>query len=318
MEMLASLIQIAAQNAAMSFPEFSPALVEIDLGFLGLGTFPLRWYALGYIAGLLVAWRYALVLVNRPPLWGAPSPANKDDIDDLLFYATLGVILGGRFGYILFYQLPYQWDRTMADPASLLRIWEGGMSFHGGLIGVCLAVWLVARQRNVPLLKIGDIAGVVSGFGIFFVRVANFLNAELFGRHTDSSWGMVFPEGYAGGTPAAYDWDAGQWVYTGLEMPRYPSQLYEAVLEGAIPALILSILVWRFKALTRPGLVAGLFLIMYGIGRTIAEQFREPDAFVAGLPDWLTMGQILSAPMWIGGAYLVWRALKQPPVAATA
>ncbi len=304
--------------AAMSFPEFSPALVEIDLGFLGLGKFPIRWYALGYIAGLLVGWRYALALARRPALWGGTSPATKDDVDDLLFYATLGVILGGRIGYILFYQLPYQWDRTMEDPVSLLRIWEGGMSFHGGLIGVCLAVWLVARQRNVPLLKIGDIAGVVSGFGIFFVRVANFLNAELYGRHTDSSWGMTFPEGNAGGTPPAYDWATGEWVYTGFEKARYPSQLYEAVLEGAIPALILSILMWRFKALQRPGLVAGLFLIMYGFGRTIAEQFREPDAFVQGLPEWVTMGQILSAPMWIGGAYLVWRALKNPRVTAAA
>lgn len=304
--------------AAISFPEFSPALIEIDLGFVGLGTFPIRWYALGYIAGLLIGWRYALALARRPALWGGESPASKDDIDDLLFYATLGVILGGRIGYILFYQLPYQWDRTMEDPVSLLRVWEGGMSFHGGLIGVCLAVWLVARQRHVPLLKIGDIAGVVSGFGIFFVRIANFLNAELYGRETTSSWGMVFPEGYAGDTPSAYDWDAGAWVYTGFEQARYPSQLYEAVLEGAIPALVLSVLVWRFKALQRPGLVAGLFLILYGVGRTIAEQFREPDAFIQSLPDWITMGQILSAPMWIGGAYLVWRALKQPPVAATA
>ena len=305
--------------AAMSFPEFSPALIEIDFGFLGLGKFPVRWYALGYIAGLLIGWRYALALANHPALWGGTSPATKDDVDDLLFYATLGVILGGRIGYILFYQLPYQWDSTMSDPMSLLRIWEGGMSFHGGLIGVCLAVLLVARQRNVPLLKIGDIAGVVSGFGIFFVRIANFMNAELYGRRADNSWGMIFPEGYVrGSTPSAYNWQTGEWVYRGDEVARYPSQLYEAALEGLLPAIVLTILVWRFKALQRPGLVAGLFLLFYAFGRTVSEQFREPDAFITGLPEWITMGQILSLPMWIGGAWLVWSALKKSPNSATA
>ncbi len=314
-----SLLTIAAQTA-MAFPEWSPALFEIDLGFLGFGKFPIRWYALGYIAGLLIGWRYALALANRPKLWGAKSPATRDDIDDLLFYATLGVILGGRIGYILFYQLPYQWDATMANPLSLLKIWEGGMSFHGGLIGVCLAVFFIYRQKKVPLLNIGDIAGVVSGFGIFFVRVANFINAELFGRPVPegSSWGMIFPEGYAGGTPTAYNWESGEWVYNGAEVARYPSQLYEAILEGAVPAIILSILVWRFNALRRPGLIAGLFLLMYAFGRTVSEQFRQPDAFVEGLPEWITMGQILSLPMWIGGGYLVWRALNRPAAQAPA
>ncbi len=299
--------------SAMSFPEMSPAIFQIDLGFLGLGKFPIRWYALSYICALLMGWRLALALVKRPALWGGVSPADKDDIDDILFYVTLGVIFGGRIGYILFYQLPYQWDQTMADPASLLRIWEGGMSFHGGLLGVVIALLWVTRQRKISLLSIGDIAGVVAPLGPLFGRIANFINAELYGRPVPegSSWGMIFPEGYVrGSTPSAYNWQTGEWVYRGDEVARYPSQLYEAALEGLIPAIILPILVWRFKALERPGLIAGLFLLFYAFGRTVSEQYREPDAFVSGLPEWITMGQILSLPMWIGGAWLVWNALK--------
>ncbi len=316
-----SLLALTAQQAAMSFPEMSPAIFQIDLGFLGLGKFPIRWYALSYICALLMGWRLALALVQRPALWGGSSPATRDDIDDLLFYVTLGVILGGRFGYILSYQLPYQWDQTMSDPMSLLRIWEGGMSFHGGLLGVVVAIFWVTRQRSIPLLSIGDIAGVVAPLGPLFGRIANFINAELYGRPTPegSSWGMIFPEGYvAGSTPSAFNWGTGEWVYRGDEVARYPSQLYEAVLEGLIPAIVLPILVWRFKALQRPGLIAGLFLLFYAFGRTVSEQFREPDAFVQGLPEWITMGQILSLPMWVGGAWLVWNALKKPGVSTTA
>jgi len=307
--------------SAMSFPEFSPAIFQIDLGFIGLGKFPIRWYALAYIGGLIIGWRYALSLVNRAALWGGTSPATRDDIDDLLFYVTLGVILGGRIGYILFYQLPYQWDQTMADPASLLRIWEGGMSFHGGLLGVAIAIWIVARQRGVSLLSIGDIAGVVTPIGLFLGRMANFINAELYGRPVPdgSGWGMIFPQGFVpGSTPSAYNWQTGEWVYRGDEVARYPSQVYEAVLEGLIPAIILSIMVWRFKALQRPGLIAGLFLLFYAFGRTVSEQYREPDAFVEGLPAWITMGQILSIPMWVGGAWLVWNALKRTGVISKA
>ena len=201
-----SLLAMTAQQAAISFPEMSPAIFQIDLGFIGLGKFPIRWYALAYIGGLLIGWRYALALAKRQALWGGTSPATRDDIDDLLFYVTLGVILGGRIGYILFYQLPYLWDQTMADPMSLLRIWEGGMSFHGGLLGVAIAIWLVARQRGVPLLSIGDNAGVVTPIGLFLGRMANFINAELYGRPVPegSTWGMIFPQGFVpGSTPSA-------------------------------------------------------------------------------------------------------------------
>ncbi|MDG1825910.1 MAG: prolipoprotein diacylglyceryl transferase [Henriciella sp.] len=315
-----SLLAIAAEGA-MTFPGWSPALFEIDLGFMGLGKFPVRWYALGYIAGLMVAWRYALSLIKRPALWGGTSPTDKDGIDDLLFYATLGVILGGRLGYLFFYDIPNNFDQIAADPMRLLRIWEGGMSFHGGMIGVALAVAWVARQRGVKLMSISDIGGVTAGFGIFFVRIANFVNAELYGRPVSEggSGGMIFPQGYVpGSTPSAYDWANGEWVYSGAEVARYPSQIYEAVLEGLIPVIVASVLVWYFKSLRRPGLIAGLFLLMYGFGRTIAEQFREPDAFVTWLPDWITMGQILSIPMWIGGAFLVWNALRKPAITPAA
>ena len=304
----------ALYTAALSFPEFSPALVEIDLGFVGLGSFPIRWYALAYIAGLVIAWRYAVMMVKRERLWGGTSPATPDDIDDILFYVTLGVILGGRIGYVLFYQLPFQFETVQNDPLSLLRIWEGGMSFHGGLLGVAIAILLTAKMRGLKLLPLADIAGVVTPIGLFFGRCANFINAELYGRHTDWSLGVIFPEANTGNTPAAYSWQADEWVYTGNEMPRHASQIYEALLEGMLPFIVISILVWKFGLLRRRGLAAGMFLLFYAAGRTISEQFREPDRFTWGvMPDWLTMGQLLSLPMWLGGAFLVWNALRKPP-----
>jgi phosphatidylglycerol:prolipoprotein diacylglycerol transferase len=232
-------------------------------------------------------------------------------MDDLMFWIIIGIILGGRLGYILFYMVPYQMDVLAADPLSIIRIWDGGMAFHGGILGVAIVLWWFAAKRGVKLLSVGDIAGVTAPIGIGLVRIANFTNAELYGRSTESSVGMVFPEGYVrGSTPPAYNWEASEWVYRGDEVARHPSQLYESVLEGWLPLIILSILVWKFGALKRPGLVAGLFLIMYGVGRSVAENFREPDAFVSGLPEWLTMGMILSVPMWLGGAWLIWNALK--------
>ncbi len=324
------LSQAAAVLAgtALSFPEISPDLFTVDIGPV---HFPIRWYALAYLVGLLLAWRYAVMLVQRPTLFGGTAPASREDIDDLLFFATLGVILGGRIGYILFYQVPFEPERIARDPMMLLRVWEGGMSFHGGLIGVAIALFWVARQRGVSLLAIGDIAGVVTPIGLFFGRLANFINAELYGRHTDSALGMVFPEANVGAAPGAYDWANRAWIYCrdvletypvgsygclAPEMPRHPSQLYEAVLEGLIPFLVLSLLVWRVRLLQRPGLSAGLFLLLYGVGRSIAETFREPDAhigFLDFLPGNITMGMLLSLPMWIGGAWLVWRGWRAGP-----
>ncbi|OZB17075.1 MAG: prolipoprotein diacylglyceryl transferase [Hyphomonas sp. 34-62-18] len=298
-------------DTALKFPEWSPALFSIDFSFLGLGTFHLRWYALGYIAGIGLAWWYASLLLKRPQLFGGTAPLTKDGLDDLMFWIIIGIILGGRIGYILFYMVPYQMDVLMADPMAILRIWDGGMAFHGGILGVAVVLAWFAMKRGVNLLSVGDIAGVTAPIGIGLVRIANFTNAELYGRPTDASIGMVFPEGYVpGSTPPAYNWETGDWIYRGDELARHPSQLYESVLEGWLPLLVLSILIWKFGALKRPGLVAGLFLLFYGFGRSVAEHFREPDSFVSGLPEWLTMGMILSTPMWLGGAWLVWNALR--------
>lgn len=313
LDMMSLAAPILPANA-LSFPEFSPALVSIDLGFIGLGKFHLRWYALGYMAGIALAWWYASVMIRRPALFGGKAPIGKDHLDDLMFWIILGIILGGRLGYVLFYMVPYQFDVIADNPLTVLRIWDGGMAFHGGILGVTLALVWFTRRHGISLLSLGDMAGVVAPIGIGLVRIANFINAELYGRHTDSAFGMVFPEGYVpGSTPPAYNWDTGEWVYSGAEMARHPSQLYESVLEGWLPLIVLSVLIWRFGALKRPGLVAGLFLLMYGTGRTIVENFRMPDAFVDGLPQWITMGQLLSIPMWLGGAWLIWNALKQKP-----
>ena len=313
-ELLAALT-IFMGEAALKFPEWSPALFSLDFSFIGLGTFHLRWYALGYIAGIGLAWWYGTQLLKRPDLFGGNAPLTKDGLDDLMFWIIIGIILGGRFGYVLFYMVPYQMDVLAADPLAILRIWDGGMAFHGGILGVAVVLWWFAAKRGVNLFSVGDIAGVTAPIGIGLVRIANFTNAELYGRPTEASVGMVFPEGYVpGSTPPAYNWETGDWVYRGDELARHPSQLYESVLEGWLPLLVLSILIWKFGALKRPGLVAGLFLLFYGFGRSIAENFREPDAFVSGLPEWLTMGMILSVPMWLGGAWLVWNALRKPPV----
>jgi phosphatidylglycerol:prolipoprotein diacylglycerol transferase len=309
-DLLATLSLYLAQTV-LSFPEWSPALLSIDFGFIGLGEFHLRWYALGYIAGIGGAWWYGMQILNRPALFGGEAPLGKDAFDDLMFWIIIGIILGGRFGYVLFYMVPYQMDVLAADPLTVLRIWDGGMAFHGGILGVAIVLWFFAARRGVNLLSVGDIAGVTAPIGIGLVRIANFTNAELYGRPTDAPIGMVFPEGYVpGSTPPAYDWAAGDWVYRGDEVARHPSQLYESVLEGWLPLIVLSLLIWKFGALKRPGLIAGLFLIMYGVGRSVAENFREPDAFVSGLPGWLTMGMLLSVPMWLGGAWLIWNALK--------
>jgi phosphatidylglycerol:prolipoprotein diacylglycerol transferase len=310
-DLLTSLLLIPLA-AALDFPEWSPALFSLDLGFIGLPEFHLRWYALGYIAGIGLAWWYGNELLKRPQLFGGTAPLTKDGLDDLMFWIIIGIILGGRLGYVVFYMVPYQMEVLVSDPLTIVRVWDGGMAFHGGILGVAVVLWWFAARRGVRLLSVGDIAGVTAPIGIGLVRIANFTNAELYGRPTEAPIGMVFPEGYVpGATPPAYNWDTGAWVYRGDEPARHPSQLYESVLEGWLPLLVLSILIWRFGALKRPGLVAGLFLLMYGIGRSIAENFREPDAFVQGLPGWLTMGMLLSIPMWAGGTWLVWNALKR-------
>ena len=312
--------------AALDFPGFSPfvfVIPEIDLGFLAFGPIPIRWYAMSYILSVIVGLYYASKIISRPKLYGgAPSPVSKDDMDETFTWALLGGILGGRIGYLAFYRFPHADARAIIadDPLSLLRIWEGGLSFHGGFIGVCLAIFLVARMRKIPLWSLADIWAMLTPIVIFSVRVfGNFFNAELYGRHTDSSLGMIFPEGYTPnnyGPPVSYDVVEKAWVYLGTEMPRHPSQIYEGILEGLIPFLLLAFLAWRFKILKRPGLATGLFFIMYGIGRSIVENFRQPDAGIGFIFGEITTGMILSTPIWIAGAWLIWNATKQKPLSA--
>ncbi len=277
-------------------PGFDPVLVS-------LGPLDVRWYALAYIAGLLLGWRLAIRIAADRRLWtpqgakrSARSPITGEDLDDLLFWATLGVIIGGRLGYVLFYMHQTDPGWFQDNPFKALQVWTGGMSFHGGMLGVGAALWWVSRSRKLPLLRLADVAATVTPIGIFFGRIANFINGELYGRATDSWVGMVFPCDRLA-EPVA----------------RHPSQLYEAALEGALLFAVLIFLAVRLRALTRPGLQTGVFLVGYALGRTFVENFREPDQGLENLPFGITMGMILSAPMIIGGAYLIWRAMKSPP-----
>ncbi len=256
---------------AIPYPAIDPVLIE-------LGPFVIRWYALAYIAGLVIGWRWCLMLAKRPPLF-----VTAEAIDDFLVWATLGVVLGGRLGYVLFYKPDYY----LANPLEALQVWHGGMSFHGGALGVVLAIVLFCRQRRINFLAFGDIIVCAAPIGLFFGRIANFINSELWGRVTDVPWAMVFPNGGP--------------------LPRHPSQLYEAVLEGIVLFIIVNGLE-RFTGIReRPGALSGVFLIGYGIARIIAEFFREPDAFLGFLAFGLTMGQILSLPFVLVGLVLLLR-----------
>jgi phosphatidylglycerol---prolipoprotein diacylglyceryl transferase len=270
----------------------------MDPVIFSIGPIALRWYALAYIVGLLLGWRLAAWIIRRDAYWQTPagkgaSPMSGEHLDDLFFWATLGVILGGRLGYVLFYMHQTNPGWFAENPLQALYVWQGGMSFHGGLIGVAVAIWWVARKSGLSLLSVGDVAALAAPVGLFFGRVANFINGELYGRATDGWIGMVFP------------CDRIQ-----PPIPRHPSQIYEAVLEGLVLLVILWVLALRFRILARPGLAAGIFLIGYGVARTFVEHFREPDQGLEGLPFGLTMGMILSVPMWLGGAWLIWKALK--------
>jgi phosphatidylglycerol---prolipoprotein diacylglyceryl transferase len=257
---------------AIPYPVIDPILFEI-------GPFAIRWYALAYIFGLLLGWRYAVWLNKRPP-----HAAFTRDIDDFLVWATLGVVLGGRLGYVLFYKTNYY----LENPLAILQVWHGGMSFHGGLLGVVVATLLFCRRRKIALLPFGDLIFCVAPIGLLLGRLANFVNNELVGRVTDVPWAMVFP-GY------------------GPE-PRHPSQLYEAAMEGIVLLVVLHLL-WRVEAIRcRPGILSGAFLIGYGCFRGIGELFRQPDAHIGFLLAGTTMGQWLSLPMVIVGAALIVRA----------
>ncbi len=264
--------------AALAYPEVDPIAIS-------LGPIAIRWYSLAYIFGILAGWRYSRWLCFQ-----APRQLRPIAMDDFIVWATLGIILGGRIGYVLFYNFTY----FLYNPLEIFAVWQGGMSFHGGLIGVITAMVLFARKENVHFLTLADIVACATPIGLFFGRLANFINGELFGRVTTAEIGMVFPNGGP--------------------LPRHPSQLYEAGLEGITLFLIL-FLVARVGGLRRRGLTAGLFLVGYGLSRTIVELFREPDAHIGFLFGEVTMGQLLSLPMILIGLSVAFYALRQPPQA---
>ncbi|HXV01895.1 MAG TPA: prolipoprotein diacylglyceryl transferase [Caulobacteraceae bacterium] len=293
---------------ALAFPNISPdifTIPAIHVGAFNFGPFPLRWYALAYIAGILLGWRYALSLVSNAGIWrGRPPAATAAQVDDLILWVTLGVILGGRLGYILFYMLPLAEGRhTLAgDPLEALRVWHGGMSFHGGAIGVTVAIVAYALRQRLNLLSLADLVAACVPIGLMFGRIANFINGELWGRTTNLAWGMVFCSPHIATGPD------GQCVAGWT--PRHPSQLYEAALEGLVLFLILRLATHRGGWLARPGAVTGLFLIGYGAFRIALENVRMPDAGFQNLPLGLTVGMMLSAPMILAGAFLVWRGMR--------
>jgi phosphatidylglycerol---prolipoprotein diacylglyceryl transferase len=264
---------------ALPFPAIDPVLIAI-------GPFAIRWYALAYIGSLLLGWRYVRWLSTLPP-----PVMTREQADDLLVWITLGVILGGRLGYVLFYKPAYY----LQHPLEALAVWHGGMSFHGGLIGVLLAGYLFARRNGLHPLRVGDVVAAATPIGLFFGRLANFINGELFGRPSDVPWAMVFPHGGP--------------------LPRHPSQLYEAALEGLVLFLILFACASRPALRERPGLIGGVFLAGYGLARFTVELFREPDDHLGFLIGGATMGQLLSLPMILLGLFLILRA--RAPAART-
>lgn len=289
----------------MPFPEFDPVLIH-------LGPLPIRWYALAYVAGIVLGWWYAARLARRESLW-APgrSPVNTTQLDDLVLWITLGIILGGRFGYALFYK-PVMFAQlftghTLGERFELLQLWTGGMSFHGGFLGVAIAIVLYARRQQINMLSLGDLVAPVVPLGLFFGRIANFINGELWGRETTVPWAIRFCnariEQMYGFCPAG-------------DVARHPSQLYEAGLEGLLLFSVLSLAIWKFKLLQKPGYITGLFLVGYGICRAALENVREPDYGMPDFPFGLTMGMMLSIPMILVGGWLIWRAWNRPPAAA--
>ncbi|GAA0775201.1 prolipoprotein diacylglyceryl transferase [Roseibium denhamense] len=273
-------------HTGLPFPDIDPVLFEI-------GPFALRWYALAYIVGILLAWRYMRALIQNDRLWAGQKRPTAADLDDFVLWGTLGIIIGGRLGYVLFYNPAYY----LEHPAEALAIWTGGMSFHGGFAGTVIAMVLFAASRGVSVLTLFDLAGCAAPIGIFFGRIANFINAELWGRPTDVPWAFVFP----GAGPE----------------PRHPSQLYEAALEGVILFLVLRVLSYRFQLLQKPGFLAGAFAFGYGIGRSIAEFYRVPDAHIGYLSGFFTMGMLLSVPMILAGlAVMIWSATRKPKAVA--
>ncbi|WP_294926743.1 prolipoprotein diacylglyceryl transferase [uncultured Paracoccus sp.] len=288
------------------FPEISPEIFTIHIFGTALS---LRWYALAYLVGLLVGWWIIAALMRRPHLWGGTAPMAPGKAEELLTWVIGGVIVGGRLGFVLFYE-PATY---LANPGQIIRIDQGGMSFHGGFLGVVIASWIFCRRNGIATLRLADALAVATPVGLGLGRVANFINAELWGRPTDLPWGVVFPGQAAQFCPGV----------TGL-CARHPSQLYEAALEGVLLLLVLLAIV-RAGGLRRPGLALGVFVAGYGLSRFVVEFFRQADArfitadnplgHVIGGPVWgVTMGQLLSLPMVLVGLAFVALALRRPAV----
>jgi phosphatidylglycerol:prolipoprotein diacylglycerol transferase len=291
-------------QALLPFPNIDPVLLHLG------GPFEIRWYALAYIAGIVLAWWGIVRALRNKSLWAYPPfkgrpPATEDEIGDLVVWATLGVILGGRLGWVLLYGtilcgvtpdyaqfcegLPMGF---LTDPVRIIAAWEGGMSFHGGLLGTAVAVWLFCRRRKLSLLSVADLACAFAPIGLLFGRLANFINGELWGRAANVPWAMIFPRGGP--------------------VPRHPSQLYEAALEGLLLFVLMQIALRVFRAHQRPGLVSALFLAGYGIFRFICEFYREPDTQFIGP---VSMGMALSIPVWLAAGVLFWIAYRKPKAA---
>jgi phosphatidylglycerol:prolipoprotein diacylglycerol transferase len=267
----------------IAFPVFDPIAIAI-------GPIAIRWYALAYIGGIVLGWIYARALLKNERLWGGPAPISLPQLDDFILWVTAGIILGGRTGYVLFYNLPF----FIEHPVEIFKLWTGGMSFHGGFLGCVAAVMLFCLKNKLPILSLGDITTAVGPIGLFLGRLANFINSELWGRAADSSvpWAMVFPNDK-------------------YQLPRHPSQLYEAGLEGILLFTILAVMI-RFGALKRPGLILGSFIAIYALARIAGEFFREPDPQLGFLWGGLTMGMLLSVPMIIAGIILIVLAWRRP------
>ncbi len=263
----------------LPFPAINPVLVQ-------WGPLAIRWYALAYIAGLTLGWLLIRKVVANDRYWGGVKRPSLDSIDDLLVYCAFGVIIGGRLGDVLFYDPQYY----LAHPLDVFKVWEGGMAFHGGLIGAFIGMLLFARRHRAPTLTVIDLCSMAAPIGLFFGRIANFIRPELWGRPTDAPWAVVFP-----GTDG---------------LPRHPSQIYEALLEGALAFAILFTLA-RMGALKRPGLIAGAFGVVYGAARIFSEFFREPDPKLEDLGRGLTMGMVLSAPLIVIGLGLLAASLSR-------
>jgi phosphatidylglycerol:prolipoprotein diacylglycerol transferase len=284
----------APSMAAPPIPVDAPSAVghwvhNLDPIALDLGFFQLRWYSLAYLAGIVLGYIYLLRLIKQP---GAPMA--RRHADDFVFYVTLGIIIGGRLGYVFFYQPALY----LANPLQALKLWDGGMSFHGGLIGATLAVLYLARRNGLSFLRVGDYACMCGPFGLFFGRMANFVNGELWGRPSGASWAIVFP--------------------SGGPVPRHPSQLYEAAMEGVLLFAIMWVLFWYTRARYKPGMLAGVFIFGYGVARFVVEFFRNPDDHLTdfAMRTGMSMGQWLTIPMLLLGLYMIVTSRRRDPIMA--